>query len=132
MPFSFGSVGIFGRLFTFLIFSDPSGRVGKFFPGRGDAEKLVDLWGKKIKLIPPQKRFLEQKQKKRYFIIFCIFSVLSSTDRKETKDSNSPDLSGRLPISRPLSWSPDFTTILPINEIVTYHFLGFCSFVEIF
>ena len=31
-----------------------------------------------------------------------MFSVLSSTDRKETKDSNPPDLSGRLPISQPL------------------------------
>ena len=48
------------------------------------------------------------------------------------KGFNSPDLSGRLPVSRPLSRSPDFTTILPINEIVTYHFLVFCSSVEIF
>ena len=48
------------------------------------------------------------------------------------KGSNSPDLSGRLPILPSLSWSPDFTTIVPINEIVTYYFLVFCSFVGIF
>ena len=35
----------------------------------------------------------------------------------------------RLPI---FSWSPDFTTILSINEIVTYHFLVFFSFAEFF
>ena len=47
------------------------------------------------------------------------------------KGPNSPDLSGRLPILQPLSQSPDFTTTLLINEIVTYHFLVFCSFVEL-
>ena len=69
-------------------------------------------------------------------------TIMISVDGKRTvfpvklklqgKGSNSPDLSGRLPILRSLSRSPDFTTILPINEIVTYHFLVFCSFVEIF
>ena len=57
---------------------------------------------------------------------------LTSTSRFPFgKGSNSPDLSGRLLISWHLSWSPNFATILPINE-VTYHFLVFCSFVEIF
>ena len=36
------------------------------------------------------------------------------------------------PISQHLSQSRNFTTILPINEIVTYYFLVFCSFVEKF
>ena len=67
MPFSFSSAPIFGwfNKITFLIFPDASGRVGKFFPCRGDAEKLAGSGGKKIKSIPPQERFLWPKQKKR-------------------------------------------------------------------
>ena len=36
--------------FTFLIFPDPSGRVEKFFPDPGDAEKLTGSLKKKKKI----------------------------------------------------------------------------------
>ena len=49
---------------------------------------------------------------------------LHSNDRRKIR--------GVWQFSQHLSQSHNFTTILPINEIVTYYFLVFCSFVESF
>ena len=55
--------------FRFLIFSGPSPNAGNSLPGLLEAEKLAGS-GKKIRQIPPEERFLEPRQKKRYFIVF--------------------------------------------------------------
>ena len=56
--------------FTFSVFTDPSGRVGKFSPVPYDGEKLGGTFKKKIKSIPLQELWQERKEKKRYFIIY--------------------------------------------------------------
>ena len=61
--------------------------------------------------------------------ILCISQLVCY---KQLQSSNSPNLSKRLLILQPFSHSPDFTTNLLINKIVTYHLVVFCSFVEIF
>ena len=50
MPFSFGPIAFFGRfnkIYVFIIFPDASGHAEKFFPGRGEAEKLAESEEKK-------------------------------------------------------------------------------------
>ena len=46
------------------------------FLDQGEAEKLAGS-GKKIKSIPPQERFLQQKQKKRYSTAANCYQSLS-------------------------------------------------------
>ena len=56
--------------FSFSVFPDPSGCVGKFSPVPDEGEKLGGTFKKIIKSIPPLEVSWEQKQKKRYFIIY--------------------------------------------------------------